>query len=600
MIVKMKKLTILVSNRERDSFVSALRTAGVVHVRQVGEPAAHEVTFVEERIQNIDKAVDALLPYSRGKADTDAACPLRELMHLTQNVIDWAKEKKEIVFGRIEIEDKVRWFDPWGEFDPEDLERLNDKGVNIKLYRISKKDLRGIKNNIQFQIMKEEKGYVYIAVRGQEGSQEIPFEEIQPPEGSPGVLRDKIQKLDNRETEIDVLLKQTVSVLGCMKECRDELAKEQKFLNVRHGMQEEGTFSCLEGFCPEKSVKKITGMAEKHGLGYVIQDPDDPDETPTLITNPFWIRVVDPVFKFMNIIPGYSEFDISFVFMIFFSVFFAMLIGDAGYGLLFLVVTLLARIKMRKAPPEPFFLMYLLSGVTVVWGAVTGTWFGAETIAKLPGLDHLVIKNIDSFASGNQDFIIYICFIIGACHLTIAHLMRAGRMINSLRALAELGWIAIIWGMFFAAGKFVLAKDFPQMAGIAIAVGALMVLVFSNPGKNWIKGMGMTLANLPLSIISSFSDVVSYLRLFAVGYATVVLASTFNNMALGDGVRGFTAGLVAALILFFGHALNIILGMMAVIVHGIRLNMLEFSGHLGMQWTGKQYKPFCENGNKKL
>jgi V/A-type H+-transporting ATPase subunit I len=102
------------------------------------------------------------------------------------------------------------------------------------------------------------------------------------------------------------------------------------------------------------------------------------------------------------------------------------------------------------------------------------------------------------------------------------------------------------------------------------------------------------MAELPLGVISSFSDIVSYLRLFAVGFATVVVAESFNNMALGGGISGVLSGIAAVLILFLGHTLNILLGCMAVIVHGIRLNMLEFSGHLGMQWSGKKYEPFCD------
>ena len=103
-----------------------------------------------------------------------------------------------------------------------------------------------------------------------------------------------------------------------------------------------------------------------------------------------------------------------------------------------------------------------------------------------------------------------------------------------------------------------------------------------------------SLANIPLKIIGSFADVVSYLRLFAVGCATVVLASTFNDIVMGIGFNSIISGLMAAIILFLGHALNIVLAFMAVIVHGIRLNMLEFSGQMGMGWSGKEYAPFKE------
>ena len=119
----------------------------------------------------------------------------------------------------------------------------------------------------------------------------------------------------------------------------------------------------------------------------------------------------------------------------------------------------------------------------------------------------------------------------------------------------------------------------------------MLVLLFQNFQKNIAMGVLKTVGNLPLDIIGSFSDVVSYVRLFAVGYATVVVASSFNAMAapmFGSAVGSF----VGALVLFLGHGLNIVLGAMAVVVHGIRLNMLEFSSHLGQQWSGRPYKPF--------
>ena len=118
------------------------------------------------------------------------------------------------------------------------------------------------------------------------------------------------------------------------------------------------------------------------------------------------------------------------------------------------------------------------------------------------------------------------------------------------------------------------------------------MLFFSNPQKNILKGVLHTLVDMPLKVISSFSDIVSYLRLFAVGYASVIVASSFNDMALEIGFGSILSSALAALVLFLGHAINITLGLMAVVVHGVRLNMLEFSGHLNMQWSGKIYKPF--------
>jgi V/A-type H+-transporting ATPase subunit I len=302
----------------------------------------------------------------------------------------------------------------------------------------------------------------------------------------------------------------------------------------------------------------------------------------------------------MGTTPGYHEYDISIWFLLFFSLFFAILIGDAGYGLIFLASTFLVRRKFKKAPFEPFVLMYVLSGATIIWGALSGTYFGSEAIAQLPILKAIVNPNISSFdlsSSGfndNQTFMISLCFLIGAIHLTIAHLLVAIKNLKSLKMISQIGWVGIIWSLYFIAGSLVLGKEFPQVGIYLFIVSLILTLLFSNAENGILKGLGATLGSLPLNIISGFSDVVSYLRLFAVGYASVVVAHSFNQMAIGSGINSIASGIIAAIILLLGHSLNIILGAMAIIVHGIRLNMLEFSGHLNMEWSGIKYRPFAE------
>jgi len=594
MIERMKKITLLVSEKDRRRMVHRLREAGVLHVKHVTAPSHHEINYVEDRIAKIEQMIHVLTPYADGggKAEEGPARE-KELLCKAESVAENHKEKQDLLETAGEIKEQLKWFEPWGEFDPRDLAALEEKGYKVRLYRIRKKDFKRPPEGLDHFIVGRSKGFVQVATISPDPGQTLPFPEVKTPQDSPGKLRQHLDDISVRVSRIEEGFKKEALCVGRMRECVEKLKKERESLAVRFGMKEEGAFAYLQGFCPAKDLGKIQNLAKHHGAGYMAEEPDDPDETPTLITNPGWIRMISPVFRFMNTLPGYKEFDISAYFLIFFSVFFAMLIGDAGYGALFLIVTFLARRKLRRLPPEPFYLMYLLSACTVAWGVVTGTYFGVESIAQLPVLNRLVIPQISSFADNSQNTIIFICFVIGAVQLTIAHLLRALRTINSPRALSELGWIMVLWGMFFAAGKFVIAGPFPPGAGWSLAAGITLVLFFSNPEKGLLKGALATLGNLPLSVISSFSDIVSYLRLFAVGYATVVVAESFNNMALG-GAKGALGALAAAAILFLGHALNITLGFMAVIVHGIRLNMLEFSNHLGMQWSGRKYEPFCE------
>jgi V/A-type H+-transporting ATPase subunit I len=188
----------------------------------------------------------------------------------------------------------------------------------------------------------------------------------------------------------------------------------------------------------------------------------------------------------------------------------------------------------------------------------------------------------------------HLSFLIGAIHLTIAHAIRGVMFINSIKALSEVGWIALVWGLFLITEQLVLGKSMPDWGIWLFVGGAALVALFSVESKNFFKSMGVSLANLPLSLISGFSDIVSYVRLFAVGMATAAVAASFNNMILPDGVgeMGFLGLVMAAIALLLGHGLNIALALMAVMVHGIRLNMLEFAGHLGVQFSGQAYKPF--------
>ena len=606
MIEKMKKITLIVSEPERAKFVSRLQEAGVVHVKPAEDKEHHEIHFLKDKIDKIDKMTGIVSPYDhvfdkKQKMDFHE----RGILETADKVADAAREKGELEDGIEKTRKQMLWFETWGEFDPEDFESLKQKGVSPKLYRIKKGEFKkfsktrkrgsGKKLNLGlFFVVKKQSGYFYVLSLPMGAEDDMPFEEVLPPAIGLRKMKLEIEEKQKGIEKIETFFKEKAKTLKAVKACGKKLKKEHVRLTVKFGMKEEGKFSYLEGYCPVRALGKISAMANRHNMGCIAEKPEDSEEVPTHITNPRWLKIIDPVFKFMNTLPGYEEYDISFCFLLFFSLFFAMIVGDAGYGLIFLGTTFLLRRKFKKISGEPFFLMYVLSIGTIVWGAITGTWFGSESLAKLPVFNALIIGKLNSLSAVNQNFLIFICFVIGAVHLTIAHLFRAVRVINSIRALAQVGWIMILWGMFFAAGKFVLNKPFPSFGVWLFVAGISCVIFCSDPEKGFFKGALGTLANLPLSVIGSFSDVVSYLRLFAVGYATVVVAESFNNMALGGGITGVISAVAAVFILFFGHLLNIALSCMAVIVHGIRLNMLEFSGHLGMQWTGKKYKPFCE------
>ncbi|MFH1868917.1 MAG: hypothetical protein ABH843_08100 [Candidatus Omnitrophota bacterium] len=597
MIVKMKKVTILVSEKRRQGLLIKLRQFGMVHIKNINKPFGDEIRTLKEEIEQANKALAILSQYSKASPAVAAHREYIQTHDEAEEITSIYREKDAQARALQRIESQIEEFKPWGAFNPQDIKDLRAKGISIRLYYADRKTFRKMDKPEGLHIISEDKSSVYFVHLSKGEEKELLCKKVKPPEANFYDLYNKQEALQKRIGEIESILRSKTHAIGSISENLSALEKRLIFLDVKCGMKEEEGFSYLQGFCPEESVKDIAKLSGKHGFGYLSQLPDNPDETPTLIRNPKWISIINPIFKFMNTTPGYNECDISLWFLVFLSIFFALLIGDAGYGLLFAAATFFTRRKLKNLPPEPFRLMYLFSFTTIIWGAITGAWFGFEKIAQLPFLNLLVIDKINSFGKGNENFIIHICFIIGVVHLSIAHLITASRIVNSLKALAEIGWISVLWGLFFTAATLVLGKPFPLFAGYLLAVGAVLLVLFSNPQKNILKGILISLINIPLKIIGSFSDVVSYLRLFAVGYASVVVASSFNSMAMQLGFNNIITSLGAALILFLGHTLNITLGLMAVIVHGVRLNMLEFSGQIGMEWSGKEYAPFCEKVN---
>ena len=597
MIVNMKKVTMIVSRPYREDFLTLLRGLGVVHIKRLAQPSSGDLTLIEEEESLLQKSDVILTTISTAKGQMNAEhLNDQQILEKAKNIFAVKQQCDELERKIQQAEDGMAWYRPWGKFSPPEVASLGEKDICIRLYRLNGREYKKISSRGNVHLISRTGGYFYVAAAYYQQEEHLPFEEIRLPVQGYDELQAQTENYKKELDELEDYLREQVAYKQEIDALIIRLQHRHRFLEVLHGMRSEEDLSLLQGFCPVNEISRLTEQAKKNGAGYLIEDPDNPEETPTLIRNPRWVSIINPVFRFMNTIPGYNEFDISLVFLIFFSLFFAMLIGDAGYGFIFLTVTWLIKRKAKNVPPQPFYLMYVMSIATIIWGAMTGTWFGIEQVTHLPVFRTLIISKINSFVA-NQNLMIFICFIIGVVQLTIAHLMKCIREINSIKALADLGWIGILWGLFFVAGTLVIYRPFPPAAGYLLGSGIILVLLFSNPQKNILKGVGISLANIPLKVINSFSDIVSYIRLFAVGYASVIMASSFNGIALNIGFGSVVSGFIAALILFMGHSLNIALGMMAVIVHGIRLNMLEFSGHLDMQWCGKKYMPFSEKTN---
>jgi len=608
MIVPMKKLFVLLPESKKTEVLKALRNLGVVHMDYL----AGEGDYLEE-LTGLRDIVQRSISYFSGKKkiEPQGGSSAENVIEIAKRILNRQEKSKAIAEEISSLKKELERLDVWGDFNPEDLKMLDMKGIHIKLFGLTKEQKKSLPDSVTLFPVKSLKKITYAALIIPEGIQLPELQEVVLPlKGMSAVQKQLDEKIKEREA-VDAELNKLSGSLPQLKSLLIDLDSKLEFETLRSGMKTEDKVGYVSGFIPENEIDRVKAEARKYGWGILIRDPLEEENVPTLVKNPAAVRIIQPVFEILNIIPGYKERDISLFFLLFLSIFFAMIVGDAGYGLVFLTASLYVGFRSKKKSgkiPQLVFFMIVMSVFTIIWGAVTGTWFGSVTIAQVPFFKGMIIKRISTFGKvDTSELIKHICFILGTIQISIAHIWNFIEDIKKkpvIRAFAQLGWLSMVNGLYFLILNFVLSSvkyPVPQFAMYMIIGGFAAVLLFSEQEGNVIKGVlkgFSSLMTIFLSSIGAFSDIISYIRLFAVGLATVAVASSFNAMAasMGHGVIGIIGSVI---ILLLGHGLNLAMGSLAIIVHGVRLNLLEFSGHLQMEWIGIQYNPFRNRTKEK-
>ena len=597
MIVRMKEIWLFTLSSKVEDTLHELGELGVVEIREINPPTGGNIERIAEKVKRAETAIHALENHTQKDKSSSDSIKHNSIdpEKMTDRILISGKYRKKCQQVLESLQKQLEWYKIWGDnIDLQDFKYLNEKGIYISLYLVDKSKLNLLPENQYIVTFPEHENKIPVAFFSRSDSERLDFnEDPLPTLPLEQIKRQLVRKMRQLEEVESYLTGQAeyISFLGDYKNYLEDRLNTRKALK---GMGEiKGSIKFLRGFIPQDAVELVKNRAKQKRWGYQISEPENPAEVPVYVRNPKWVSIINPVMKFIDIVPGYKEVDVSIYFLIAFSLFFAMLVGDAGYGALFLLVTFVFR---RKLSSQVRLLIYVLSGSTIIWGILSGTYFGSEQIAAIPFFRDLIIPEIASFGVNNISFMMHLSFLIGAIHLTIAHSIRVFQYINSIKVLSEIGWIGFVWGLFFVAEKLVLGKIMPEWNTWLFIAGFALVTLFSKEGKNFLGSMLISIGNLPLSLINGFSDIVSYVRLFAVGMATATVASSFNNMILPEeGNMSLLRLLMAVVALMLGHGLNIVLALMAVMVHGIRLNMLEFAGHLGVQFSGESYQPFKLN-----
>lgn len=597
MIVPMKKVTLIALQSERESALDSLRDIGVMQIElddrfsADSTAAADKINYLT-RIYNICEqiAADKKLGTSGSASQADAERIAAEVSRIV--------ERRSAVDGEIaDLSRRLENLAIWGDFDRSLLDKLNDSGVRVLLCLGMNSDLAAAEKleNIQCQVVARSKGKVAFAViaLGEIDETALPVIKLTA-DDDPADLKKRIAALEKEQDELEKSLSEAAEKREIIAAAIEEASGVWEFCRVRDSIAEHGVVATLSGFVPEPEMEKVSAAAERNGWGLLIRDPAEDDDVPVLLKNNRMTRIIKPLFDFLGIVPGYREIDISGAVLIFFTIFYAIIIGDAGYGILFGIVSLLGLRAAKKSPKllQPMKLLLVLSVAATIWGALCGSWFGMSTIPwsdkPFPALE--CFRDFAGSAA-KQANIQFFCFILAVIQLSVGRIWRVISERNWRAAGQHLGWMLIIWGNFFLTVRLIVYPgEFPNYMYILYGVGLFLVMAC---GVNWKQASDVF--QFPFDIIGSFTDVLSYIRLFAVGLAGACIAGSFNGMAFDlcqVSAWLLPAGILVALI---GHALNIALALLSVLVHAVRLNTLEFSNHTGLSWSGQKFNPFKLN-----
>lgn len=587
MITQMKKYTFLVFHREYEAFLEQLREVGVVHVTE-------KATGMAE---------DAHLQELLAKADNT-----RKL--IAQGAPDQLLQEKAALESRIAATQKeVNKMAIWGDFSAERIAQLKEAGYTLRYFTCPKKLFQE-----EWGIVVAEQGaivyFVQVTSSGDEamrllGDEASVCQEQYLNEKSAADLQKDVEGLNGllvaQNARIELWAKENIPALeNELNELQQQIDWKRVTLNT--ASEADGSLKVLEGFCPIDQVAALDAMLQKQEVYYQAEDPTAEDNTPIKLHNNKFTQLFERLTGMYGW-PNYGEFDPTPILAPFFLLFFAMCMGDCGYGILLIIIGLLiTKKKLNIAMFEGLGPIITVLGVgTTVVGFFLGTFMGidlyqAEWVPQV--LKSVMIKG--EVMGYDIQMVLAIC--IGVFHICLAMVVKAicyTKQFGFKANIATWGWLLLIVGGLIVAilGLTVLPENVFKWALIAVgAVSALAIYIFNTPGRNPLINIGAGLWDTYNMATGILGDVLSYIRLYALGLAGGMLGAAFNNLGLmimGGSVEGATwQWLPFVLILVLGHVLNLAMSALGAFVHPLRLSFVEYFKNAGYEGKGTLYQPF--------
>ena len=605
MITKMKKLTFLIHNKEYDQFLEQLRSLGVVHVIQKQQGAVQDSALQEDiaLLGRCKNALRDLEAYANQNQDAAKEYGNEALKNFAFDTPAKVLERFDILEAEKVVQDQVlqalnrdrAQLLPWGDFDPKSVERLQEAGYTVRFYSCPLRAFRDEWTDKYgaIEILRDKQKVNFVTVTHADVVPDIDAEQVHLPELSLSSIEADIDKTHKAIEAIPQKMAQLAEWgVPVLKKAEEELDSAIDFSRVKLSGEKVAADSLLllEGWAPAAQIDETCRALDLKGVFYDVSDPTPDDEIPIQLSNNKFAKLFEPLTK-LYMLPTYQELDLTLFFAPFFMLFFGLCLGDTGYGLLMiLALPIFTKLFQLINPNFSKWLVVLFGASTMLCGLLSGTFFGFN----MYDLDIPFVQTMKGILYTDNSTMFTVSLCIGVVQILFGMGIKAvnlGIQCGFKYALSTIGWLVLL----ITIGVSVLAGlDFksPVIMGILIVAGVLIFL-FNSPGKNPLLNIGLGLWDTYNMATGLLGDVLSYVRLFALGLSGGILANVFNSMAIGMKPDNPVAGFIVMVLIFvIGHALNIFMNILGAIVHPMRLTFVEFFKNSGYTGGGMEYKPF--------
>jgi len=584
-IVPLSKLTLVGHQAEKERVLEDLQEFGCLEIVSLAHdvaPLADPSKRSRDALRYLERCPEKQRPVTN-PAHFDAVGVKTEILELRDRTHELELER-DALMHRIEA------LAPWGDFEFPPDEDMSE--LRFWFYVVPQNRLRDLDaSDLTWEEVKRDGRNAYVVVISEREPEGVPAPRVR----TGSISRHELEsRLEDVELELEDAALERIRLTrwsGLLSRSLAALEDRAARKLAADQCYDSGPVFALRAWAPTEAVDALGSYAVKHGIAMEFADPGPEDEPPTLLRNSERTEGGEDLVNFYKT-PGYGSWDPSSVVLYSFAIFFAMIISDGGYGLVLALMLAYFWKRLSSAATGRRWRAVLgtLVVTTVVYGVLVGSFFG---VAPAPDmfLSRLAVLDVT-----DTNTMMALSVTIGTIHVILGNLMNARRYGWSPRALPSLGW-----AMFVLAGYtlFVATQagaDWLKRPAVAVAVVGLgFVLAFSGYGARPLSRLGRGLVGLT-RITAAFGDVLSYLRLFALGLASASLAIAFNGMAADarEAIPGVGL-LVALLILVIGHSLNLLLAVASGFIHGLRLNVIEFL-NWGLPEEGPLFRPFKKKG----